>query len=73
MRRIDQLDRKLPLQTIQCQIPIENTLGGFEIFSSGTRELAPELLGWYGAPGYDVQKGATFFLSVIISASRKHR
>ncbi|MCO8120160.1 hypothetical protein NHH03_00300 [Stieleria sp. TO1_6] len=53
LRRVAQLDRELPLQTLSCQIPESNTLGGFEIFSSGTRELGPELLGWYGSPGYD--------------------
>jgi hypothetical protein len=63
LRRVDQLDRKLPLQTLECQVPTANTLGGFEIFSGGTRELAPELLGWYGAPGYDVVNGASFYLA----------
>ncbi|MCB9924540.1 MAG: hypothetical protein H6822_20345 [Planctomycetaceae bacterium] len=63
MRRVHQLDRKLPLQTLPCQVPIENTHGGFEIFSSGTRELAPELLGWYGAPGYDRSRPTTMFLA----------
>lgn len=63
LRRVEQLDRELPLQTLRCQIAESNTLGGFEFFSSGTRELAPELLGWYGSPGYrkDVDK-QTFFL-----------
>lgn len=63
LRRVDQLDRELPLQTLRCQVPDEMTLGGFEILSSGTRELAPELLGWYGAPGYDQDNGASFFLA----------
>ena len=52
LRRVDQLDRELPLQTLHCQVPNSNTLGGFEILSGGVRELAPELLGWYGSPGY---------------------
>lgn len=63
MQRVHQLDRKLALQTLECQIPIENTHGGFEIFSSGTRELAPELVGWYGAPGYDPARSTRLFLS----------
>ena len=33
------------------QIPYENTLGGFEMFNTGITDLAPELVGWYGAPG----------------------
>ncbi|GAB5406852.1 MAG: hypothetical protein Aurels2KO_50830 [Aureliella sp.] len=63
LAKVQQLDRELPSQTLQSQIPIENHLGGFELFSTGTRELAPELLGWYGAPGYDTQQGCTLFLS----------
>ena len=50
-RRIDQLDDRLPLQTMLVQVPIENTLGGFEMFNNGVTDLAPELVGWYGAPG----------------------
>jgi len=61
--RVDQLARELPLQTLQVPIPIENSLGGFEILSSGQRELAPELLGWYGAPGYDPEQNVSLFLS----------
>ena len=63
LRRVQQLDRELPLQTLPCQVPIENTHGGFEIFSSGTRELAPELLGWYGAPGYNRMRPTRMFLA----------
>lgn len=63
LRRVEQLDRELPLQTLPCQVPIENTHGGFEIFSSGTRELAPELLGWYGAPGYNRMRPTRMFLA----------
>jgi hypothetical protein len=62
LKRIEQLDRELPTQTLVCQVPIENTSGGFEILASGSRELAPELLGWYGAPGYDPEVGAAIFL-----------
>lgn len=51
LRRVHQLDRELPLQTMQGLVPIENTLGGFELFNAGVTDLAPELSGWYGAPG----------------------
>lgn len=61
--RVQQLERRLPLQTIACQVPIENTHGGFELFSNGTRQLAPEVSGSYGSPGYDVEKGASFFIA----------
>jgi hypothetical protein len=63
MARVQQLERRLPLQSIACQVPIENTHGGFELFSNGTRQLAPEVAGSYGSPGYDVEKGASFFIA----------
>jgi hypothetical protein len=50
-KRVDQLDRELPLQTERALVPYENTLGGFEMFNTGVTNLAPELYGWYGAPG----------------------
>ncbi len=49
--RVKQLERELPMQSMRVQIPYENTLGGFEMFSNGVTDLAPELVGWYGAPG----------------------
>jgi hypothetical protein len=51
LKRVDQLDRELPLQTMRQQIPFENTLGGFQMFNTGVTDFAPELYGWYGAPG----------------------
>jgi len=51
LKRVDQLDSELPLQTHRSLVPYENTLGGFEMFNSGVTDLSPELIGWYGAPG----------------------
>jgi hypothetical protein len=51
LQRVHQLDRELPLQSTVAQVPIENTLGGFEMFNNGVTDLAPELYGWYGGPG----------------------
>lgn len=62
MRRVDQLDRRLPLQSLAAQIPSENTCGGFELFNTGITDLAPELVGWYGAPGVDPDGPTTLFL-----------
>ncbi|NLS92640.1 MAG: hypothetical protein GXX96_10830 [Planctomycetaceae bacterium] len=62
LRRVDQLDRELPLQTMMVQIPYENTSGGFEIFNRGITELTPELIGWYGAPGINLHDATTMFL-----------
>jgi hypothetical protein len=50
-RVVDQLDREMPLQTMKVQVPFENSLGGFEMFSTGISDLGPEFKGYYGAPG----------------------
>ena len=50
-KAVDQIERRLPLQSVLVPIPYENTLGGFEMFNSGITDLAPSLAGWYGAPG----------------------
>jgi hypothetical protein len=63
LSRVEQLSNQLPAQTLAFAVPTENNLGGFEILSAGTGELAPELLGWYGAPGYSTDAGAHFFLA----------
>lgn len=60
--RVQQLSRRLPLQTVHARVPNENTLGGFEMFSSGVTDLAPELLSYYGAPGIDPQGDTELFL-----------
>lgn len=62
LRRIGQLEARLPTQTQTVPVPVLNTLGGFEMFSNGTTDLAPELYGWYGAPGVDSGKATTLFL-----------
>lgn len=63
LRRTEQLSRRLPLQTSHSRVPNENTLGGFEMFSSGVTDLAPELLDWYGEPGFTPGKATTIFLT----------
>ena len=62
LRRIDQLEARLPTQTSTVQVPILNTLGGFKMFNNGATDLAPELYGFYGAPGVDVTKTTDLFL-----------
>jgi hypothetical protein len=62
LRSIDQFDRTLPLQTMVAQIPYENTAGGFELFNTGITDLAPELIGWYGAQGVDPVGTTVVFL-----------
>ena len=61
-RELDRLSRRLPLQSLTARIPHENTAGGFELFTAGITDLAPELLGWYGAPGIAPDRTTTIFL-----------
>lgn len=61
-RRVNQLDKELPLQSMMVQIPHENTLGGFEMFNRGITDLAPEIIGWYGAAGINPHKSTKLFL-----------
>lgn len=60
--RVRQLANRLPAQSLTVPVPIVNTLGGFEMFSNGTTDLAPELYGWYGAPGVSTDRDTTVFL-----------
>jgi hypothetical protein len=62
LNRAKQLEARLPLQSAKVQIPYENTLGGFAMFNTGITDLAPELHGWYGAPGIDTNGSTTLFL-----------
>lgn len=63
LRRADQLEQELSLQTLAAKVPLENTAGGFELFDAGITDLAPELTGWYGAPGIDPEATTTLFLT----------
>ena len=56
---VDNLDRQMPLQTHFVPIPYENRLGGFELFNAGVTDLAPELRGFYGAPGVVVSESGS--------------
>jgi hypothetical protein len=56
LRRVDQLDRELPLQSMRVQVPYENTVGGFQMFNTGVTDLAPQLVGWHGGPGIQVSQ-----------------
>jgi hypothetical protein len=62
MRKLDQLSERMPLQSQMAQVPFENTLGGFQMFNNGVTDLAPDLVGWYGAPGIDKTNGTSLFL-----------
>ena len=62
LRQVDQLERRLPLQSLVAHVPHENTAGGFELFATGISDLAPELMGWFGSPGIDPASPTTLFL-----------
>ena len=40
LRRVDQLEKILPLQTMCVQFPLTNTSGGFELFNRGVTDFA---------------------------------
>lgn len=60
--KANMLAARLPLQDMKFGVPYENTLGGFEFFNSGVTDLAPQLRGWYGAPGYDGNQVELFLM-----------
>ena len=60
--RVQQLASRLPAQSVTVPVPILDTVGGFELFSNGTSDMAPQLFGFYGAPGIDPTQPATLFL-----------
>jgi hypothetical protein len=62
LNRVKQLESRLPLQSMSVQVPYENTLGGFSMFNTGVTDLAPEVLGWYGAPAVNLDASTTLFL-----------
>jgi hypothetical protein len=62
MSKAKQLSNRLPYQATKVQIPYENTLGGFAMFNTGVTDLAPELIGFYGAPSINPCQATTLFL-----------
>jgi len=62
MRSVDQLERRLSLQTCLADVPFELTDSGHTIFNHGTSDLAPRLRGYYGEPG---AKGKDFSVALV--------
>jgi hypothetical protein len=62
LNRAEQLSERLPMQALASQVPVDSNLGGFDLFVNGTSALAPELFGWYGAPGISPKKHTTLFI-----------
>ena len=65
LKHVDQIAARLPLQTQMVEIPYENAAGGFELFSVGVTDLAPQLNGYYGAPGINCNKDAVTSLFLV--------
>jgi len=61
--KVQQLETRLPFQSMSFQVPYENTLGGFGMFNTGVTDLSPELTGWYGAPSINPAAATTVFLT----------
>ncbi len=59
---LNQLEHRLPLQSVMVEVPYLNTLGSDELFKSGADGLGPQLRGWYGAPGIDPTGVTTLYL-----------
>jgi hypothetical protein len=72
LRRIEQLDSRMPSQTMSVQVPVRSTMSGSDLFTTGTAAMAPELYGFYGAPGIDLSKDEVtlFFVGDRFSASQ---
>lgn len=62
MRSVEQLEARLPLQTSYVQMPIEDSKGGFQTIASGTTNLGPELVGFYGDSGYNTKETSIFLV-----------
>ncbi len=61
-RRPINFEKRLPLQDALVQSPYENSQGGFQLFSEGSRNLGPELIGFYGEPGINSKTPTQKFL-----------
>jgi hypothetical protein len=62
LSKLEQLSQRLPLQQQLVNVPYENTHSGFEMLATGVTDLAPELVGWYGAPGINPNGDTALFL-----------
>src|SRR5439155_23382026 len=46
--KLQQVEKMLPMQSYDVNVPYENTLGGFDLFVPGTTALVPILVGYDG-------------------------
>ncbi len=63
LRRVDQLSKELPMQTLRVEIPVARQIGGFRLLANGGNfDRSPQLYGYYGEPGVNVNRNTTLFL-----------
>lgn len=60
--KIRQVESMLNMQSSIVPLPYEKTTSGFELFTEGSVELAPELLGFDGIDGINPEKEGSIFL-----------
>ncbi len=64
LRRVEQLSKELPLQTMRFEVPVSQRLGGWRLFQPGGNfDRSPQLYTWYGDPGVDTTQETTLFLA----------
>ncbi len=63
LTKVDQVDAMLPLQTRIVNVPYENNLGGFVLFTGGATALRPELIAYEGADSVDPDQPTDLFLT----------
>ena len=65
--RIDEIESRLPMQACSVDLPYQNALGGFELFTPGATALLPELVGYEGVERLGPCGGDAILLSVAES------
>jgi hypothetical protein len=60
--RVNQLEAMLAMQTRRVNVPYENSLGGFELFTQGTTALVPEVTGFEGVDSIEQDKPADILI-----------
>lgn len=64
LRRVDQLSKELPMQTMRIEVPVSQRIGGWRLLQPGGNfDRSPQLYSWYGAPGIDTTKETTLYLA----------
>jgi len=63
LRRVDQLSKELPMQTLRVEIPVSRPMGGFRLLANGGNfDRSAQLYGYYGEPGVHLKRKTSLFL-----------